>query len=95
MQPLSFCENNSQLIDKWWNDCIKFGKESHESNKKVDNIANIVDRAARELKKLILYATKIYKPHWLAMTPKMTCPIVKHFIEEILPYRRLCLETTS
>ena len=53
-EPSSFCENNSQLINKWRNDSIKHGEKVPNSNDKVDFIANILDRAAKELKRLIL-----------------------------------------
>ena len=90
-EPSSFCENSSQLIDKWRNDCIKYGEEFRDSNEKVDYIANIVDRAAKELKRLILHDSKLYKNKKTSLASynpeddwESTCPIVKHFIDEIL-----------
>ena len=89
-EPYSFCENNSQLINKWRNDSIKYGEKVPDSDDKVDYIANILDRAAKELKRLILRDSHLcknktslanYDPEddW-----ESTCPIVKHFIDEIL-----------
>ena len=90
-EPSSFCENNSQLIDKWRNDSIKNGEEVFDSNEKVDYIAKIVDRAAKELKRLILHDSKLYKNKKTSLANydpeddwESTCPIVKHFIDEIL-----------
>ena len=89
-QP-SFCENNSQLIDKWTNDSIKYGEAVHDSNNKIDYIANIVDKAAKELKSLILHDSKVNKNKNTSLANydpeddwESTCPIVKHLIDEIL-----------
>ena len=46
-EPSSFCEINSQQIDKWRNDSIKYREEVRDSNDKVDYVANIVGRAAK------------------------------------------------
>ena len=87
-EPSSFCEINSQQINKWRNDSIKYGEEVRDSNDKVDIVANILDRAAKELKRLILYDSKIYKNKKTSLANydpeddwESTCPIVKHFIE--------------
>ena len=90
-EPSSFCEINSQQINKWRNDSIKYGEEVRDSNDKVDIVANILDRAAKELKRLILYDSKIYKNKKTSLANydpgddwESTCPIVKHFIDQIL-----------
>ena len=89
-QP-SFCENNSQLIDKWRNDSIRYGEAVRDSNERIDYIANIVDKAAKELKSLILQDCKVNKNKITSLANydpeddwESTCPIVKHFIDEIL-----------